>query len=682
VLLVVVFHLWPDRLTGGYVGVDVFFAISGYLITGHLLREAASTGRIDLPSFWARRIRRLLPAAALVLAVSLAATVAFLPSRVWQETAYQIGASAIGLQNWALAANSVDYFGSTTAPSIVQHYWSLSLEEQFYVVWPVLMVAALAISAGMSAIGRARLLGATMAIVFSASLVWSIVATNASKSSAYFSTFTHAWEFALGGLLALAHGRLMAGWWGASPRLRAITTWLGLLAIVVSAFVFSGETAFPGWVALVPVLGTIGVIAAASSTSRIQRPLLLESRPVQFVGGASYSTYLWHWPPIVVLPAVLGHELGFATKIAILVLSVLAGWLTKILVEDPARTSVALNHRRWITYTIAASTAAVLVTSSLVVSNVGQVRAAEIQARAQETIESSLGGANACFGASAMLHDCPYSHRVDPKFGPDFAADDWGSIAGVTKDGTMPDKSACIDFTVPSASADSDAFLDCAVGQAGGEQTMAIVGDSHALALTEPLVRIAEAQGWSVRVFLRNSCTPSLPMLYDTPTTKQDCNLWRAAVAERIAADPAIDVVVATGFTRGEPEAVFTGTRDQLLAGYADLWASWLDAGKRVVAIGDVPLTSGDSVPDCVAAHTGELDPCTVARADALAWDPVGVAAASDSRVSFVDLTDAFCDEELCHSVIGGLIAYRDPHHLSATFGLTLIPWLERGLSL
>jgi len=678
-MLVVLFHLWPAQVTGGYVGVDVFFAISGYLITGHLLREITREGQVNLGAFWARRVRRLLPAAAVVLAACLLATVLFLPSRVWEDTAVQIGASSIGMQNWALSSNAVDYFAQNTPPSVVQHYWSLSLEEQFYVFWPLFLLGVVFLSGLMPAQWRPRLLAGAMGLVFFVSLTWSVIETAKSQPQAYFSTFTHAWEFALGGLLALGHGRLMAGWWGRSETVRALVSWLGLAAIIASAFLFTGASAFPGWIALLPIIGAVAVIAAGMSESRIQKPLFLRSKPVQFVGGASYSIYLWHWPPIVVVPAILGRELGLGTKISILVLSILAGWLTKKFVEDPSRRARVLNHRLWLTYSLAAAAAGLLVVSSFTVLTAGSAQAASAKAAAQDTISRALDGGNACFGAAAMDEpaSCPQSHSVDARFGPDFAADDWGSIAGVTKDGTLPNKSACVDFS----GGHGTPFFDCSLGDTSSRTTMAIIGDSHALALTEPLVRLAESRGWGVRVILLNSCTPSLPMAHTGASDKVECNVWRAAVADRVAKDSHIDIVVTTGFTRGEPDAPFSGTRTDLVQAYAGLWERWTSAGKSVFVVEDVPLTSGQSVPSCVAAHSGDPDPCAVPRSRALAWDPlVDAAAASPAGVHLIDLTPAFCGSDRCHAVIGGLIAYRDPHHLSATFALTLIPRLRVAL--
>lgn len=681
VVLVVLFHLWPNRLPGGFIGVDIFFAISGFLITGHLLREASGDRGIRLGRFWARRVRRLLPAAYLVLAASLVTVLTILPARLWKETSIQIGASALGIQNWTLAASSVDYFGATEQPSLVQHYWSLSLEEQFYLVWPVMLFAAFALTRKLSRRDRLRVVGVTMALVCAGSLVWSVIESYATPTVAYFSTFSHGWEFALGGLLALYVDALMSTRWNRMKRTRGLVSWVGMAAILYSAIAYTGHSAFPGWIALLPIAGTLAVISAGTSSSRIQKVLLMKSKPVQLIGDASYSIYLWHWPMIVALPFVLGHELGIAPKVAVLVASVALGWLTKVLVEDPARRSRVLNFRTWINYTVAgvAATAVVIAATGVWSTALAQETATQLAAR--ELITAALDGGNQCFGAAAMAPSarCPQSHTVAKGFGPDFAADDWGSLAGVTKDGKLPDTVPCIDF-----SPNRVGFLDCTVSAPNAKTTLAIVGDSHALSLTEPLVRIAEKQGWKIRTFLRNSCTPSLPMTYSNPDAKANCNEWRSLVSARIRDDPSISVVVATGFTREEPELDFVGSKRNLELDHARLWSSWAEAGKRVFVIEDVPLTSGQSIPDCVALHAAGSDPCVVPRATALAYDPAvnSVALAASKRISLIDLSAAFCDADTCHSVVGGLIAYRDSHHLTATFALTLIPRLEKAMGL
>ncbi len=681
VVLVVLFHLWPNRLPGGFIGVDIFFAISGFLITGHILREANSDRGIRLGQFWARRVRRLLPAAYLVLAACLVTVLTVLPPRLWKDTSVQIGASALGFQNWALAASSVDYFAATNQPSLVQHYWSLSLEEQFYLLWPVILFAVFAFTRTRSQRYRARAVGGVMVAIVVSSLVWSIIESYATPSIAYFSTFTHGWEFALGGLLALFMDPLMRTRWGGMERTRGALTWVGLAAVLYPAISYTGHSAFPGWIALLPIFGTLAVIGAGTSTSRIQSVLLMRSKPVQFIGDASYSIYLWHWPMIVALPFILGHALGTTPKLAILSASIALGWVTKVLIEDPARKSRALNYRTWINYAVAAVAAVVMVGASTGVWSTALAQETSTQLAARQVISAALNGGNLCFGASAMMPfaHCAASHSVAKGFGPDFAADDWGSLAGVTKDGNLPGTVPCVDFSPNHAG-----FLDCMVSSPESRHTLAIVGDSHALALTEPLVRIAEKQGWKIRTFLKNSCTPSLPMDYGNPAAKAECNEWRKLMGERIRDDHTITTVVATGFTRLEPEPTFVGTKRGLELDHARLWSSWAATGKRVFVIEDIPLTSGQSVPDCVAQHVAEADPCTVPRSTALAYDPDinSVVLAASKRVSLINLSDAFCDANTCHSVIGGLIAYRDSHHLTATFALTLIPRLEKAMGI
>ena len=260
VAVVVVCHFWPSALPGGFVGVDVFFAISGFLITSHLLREVAATGRVSLAGFWARRARRILPAALLVLALCALATLAWVPEVHRAQFFAEIRASTFYVENWQLAHTAVDYFAADQGPSPVQHFWSLSAEEQFYLVWPVLILAAAAI--GLRARSRRRVFAA-LAAVTAGSLAYSIYKTGADPAAAYFVTPTRAWEFGLGGLLAFCRVR-------APARLRVAVA--GLVAIAVAAATFSADTAFPGVAALLPVLGACAVIWARAPAARPHRP--------------------------------------------------------------------------------------------------------------------------------------------------------------------------------------------------------------------------------------------------------------------------------------------------------------------------------------------------------------------------------------------------------------------------
>ncbi|OAN41282.1 acyltransferase family protein [Microbacterium sp. H83] len=285
VTLVVVFHLLPALLPGGYVGVDVFFVISGFLITAHLLRELEATGTVRVTEFWARRVRRLLPASLLVLAVCAVLTFTVMPGITRVQNFFEIAVASGYVLNWNLAASAVDYLNASNPESLVQHYWSLSVEEQFYLVWPLLLVVAVFLAfrgrpprgeiAGRTSHGGTtrRAVLAALLLVFVASLVFSIVETARSQPSAYFITTTRAWEFALGGLVALVPTLRLGG------IVHAAVSWVALAAIVASAFLFGAGTAFPGSIALIPVGATALLILLGDSDSPVSPQRLSHVAP-------------------------------------------------------------------------------------------------------------------------------------------------------------------------------------------------------------------------------------------------------------------------------------------------------------------------------------------------------------------------------------------------------------------
>ncbi|UZJ24568.1 acyltransferase [Rhodococcus antarcticus] len=305
--LVIVYHLLPDRLSGGFVGVDVFFVISGYLIIGTLHREVVRTGRIDLPAFYARRVRRLVPAATVVLVATVVLTVLLLPVSRWRPVALDVAASALQVQNWALAYGSTDYAAATQAVSPLQHYWSLAVEEQFYLVTPVVMVLAVALAARnkrvpapRAAVGAVLLLGAT-------SFVYSVLHSWSDPAQAYFVTTTRMWELVLGGALAMAPVR---PWVPGVARI--VLGWAGLALVLGAALTFTTSSAFPGWIALLPTMGTAMVLFSGSAATGASAPgsvgALLSVRPATWIGDISYSLYLWHWPVLVFYLAASDRE--------------------------------------------------------------------------------------------------------------------------------------------------------------------------------------------------------------------------------------------------------------------------------------------------------------------------------------------------------------------------------------
>lgn len=671
---VVLFHLWPNLLPGGYVGVDVFFVISGFLISGHIQSQISGGNRFSFRSFYARRIRRLLPAASLVLFVTLVATFVVAPWRMWASTASQVAASSLGYQNWLLAFNSVDYFSSNSNPSPVMHYWSLSLEEQFYLIWPVLLLLFWKISSKFTNSINSMIV--FIGLVALVSLSFSVYQTENSQSFAYFNTFTHVWEFCLGALLAIVFSAQKVS--KKSNSSDAIIALLGFAAIIYSAFVFNAGTKFPGFIALIPVLGTLFVIYSGRKVDQLTKISRGITTPLNWVGNNSYSIYLWHWPPIVLLPFVIGHNLSNKTKVIILVGTLILAWLTTKYIEKPLRFAAFLSNSR-ITYLVGAVTVFVVVASSIGLTF--KARAEEVSSinQAQVVINKSINSGELCFGATAMSNaeSCANSHIPAQGFGPDFASNDWGTLSGTRRDGTLLDTANCADF-----SRTQEPMWECSLGATGGDKTMAVVGDSHALALLEPLVLLANKNGYQVQAYLQNSCSPMLP-LSSSLQNQNVCDQWRSSVAERIAANKAISIVVATGFSRVRDTSLLNESTDKLVNQYSALYKKLADSGKQVFVIEDVPLTSGESVPECVELAGGITDPCSVKRELALSFDPVpsAIKSLNNSNVHLIELTDQFCDLQLCHSVIGGLIAYRDSHHVSGSFALTLLPSIEKQLA-
>jgi peptidoglycan/LPS O-acetylase OafA/YrhL len=659
VSLVVIYHLAPPRLTGGFVGVDVFLVISGYLITSHLLRELQSSGGVSLRRFYMRRVRRLLPASLLVLLVTGLASLAFMPRNLWSEVGSQIVASAFYVENWALASNAVDYSAVGTDASPVQHFWSLSVEEQFYLVWPVALLGLFVLSRKSSQ--PKRILGASIALILAVSLTYSIWATSIDPAMAYFVTPARIWEFAVGGLLCFLPQAL--GRWRHALHL---AQWAGVAAIVVSAVAMSDDTPFPGYAALLPVMGTALVIFAGGSGNSGAFGRIAGWRPVQYLGDISYSVYLWHWPLIILLPFVIDAPLTTATKALILVVSVGLGALSKKYVEDRFRTpapkrtaSVAKGtHRR--TFAIALS---MMLVVSLPAAILVYIPTQESVA-AERELQESLDRRDATFGAaSSATGDFSYDPEMSIVPSPVIAeTDSW------TKDAK-----GCQDRL------EFEALKPCEFGsQAADALRVALVGDSHAGQWQPAMAEIALENDWNLTTFVRSSCP--LSKSYPTSSTKYDnaCQRWIEAVLTELTSGDYDVVVVSALATTSYQRPEGAPRHESAAAGIAQAWQQITAAGVKVVAIRDSPNPARagiDDIPGCVAS-TADIDTCSFERRAALRSDPQ-LQAAEMSGTTIVSLSDYFCDDERCPAVIGGVLVYQNITHVTSTFIRSLTPYLN-----
>jgi peptidoglycan/LPS O-acetylase OafA/YrhL len=337
VLLVVLFHIGFSSFHGGFFGVDVFFVISGFVITGLLLRERRKSAHTNFLHFYARRARRILPAALLVMVVSLFLALVLVGHSYSELVASDGRWTALFLSNFHFASVYPTFFARRAA-SPLQPYWSLAVEEQFYLVYPAFFVAALAVPGRWSL--RARLTVALAGVIV-VSLVYSVATSKLGELASYDSPFTRAWELALGALIAVVTLKLER-----IPKVvAAAMTWIGLGLVVVAAMTVTVKSALPGSITVLPVVGAALIIAGGCAAPLWGVESVLRLWPFRWIGRWSYSWYLWHWP-VMVLAALRAHTTVEATSTgrnALLALvALLLAAATYFLVENPIR------HSRWL----------------------------------------------------------------------------------------------------------------------------------------------------------------------------------------------------------------------------------------------------------------------------------------------------------------------------------------------
>ncbi|TQM45279.1 acyltransferase family protein [Pseudonocardia cypriaca] len=633
VVLVAVYHVWVGRVSGG---VDVFFVVSGFLLTGQLVR-AAERGGFNVRRRWLRSLARLVPAAAVVLVVTAVAAALVLPEGRWGQTVREIVAAALFLENWQLAADSVDYAARNNVASVAQHFWSLSVQVQAFLLWPLLFaVVALACRKAPGKLHRS----ATTALlgVFAASLVYSVELTIANQPLAYFHTLTRLWEFALGGLLALHGDRIVL-----PRRARVAAGWTGVAGLVACGAVIPVAHAFPGVAALWPTGCAALVLLAGRTGAPLGADRILTSPPARYLGDLSYGLYLWHWPILVLYLQASGEApVGLGAGALIIGAATALAAVTHECVEKPlARRRGGPRHQIRITVVCTAAVLAVAL-------------AWQVAAALRVDPEAVLGD-DEHPGAGALLSD----EQVPP-------APLLPSAMAVTEDWVRIERWDC----TPMAGFPMDV---CAQPLLVAEDTqepvqpdrrIVVVGDSHAQQLTGALLPIAQQHNWQIITIIRGACPFSTAS--EVVPDEADCLAWNAAAADEIRAmRPDAVVTLASRDVR-------VGQTEQTPAGFVEQWRRLDAEGIPVLALRDNPRFD-HSVPDCVQTRPDDIDGCGVDRAQVYAPTPPWANLPDiPPNVSFVDIADAVCTADRCPPVIGNVFVYMDDNHLTASYSTSM----------
>jgi peptidoglycan/LPS O-acetylase OafA/YrhL len=626
VLVVVAFHCGISGFSGGFVGVDVFFVLSGYLITGLLVAEVEKTSRLNLIQFYARRVRRLLPAFALVTLVTLSVGTVILGPQELIFFGRAAGAAAVYASNIFFSRNASDYFAPNVETNPMLHTWSLAVEEQFYLFWPILIIM------GLQWWRSRKVLVAMLFLLTTISFAVCVWSTANQGTFAFYELPARAWEFGVGGLGAL----LPAGGLKMGRGYSAIIGWLGFATIICSAHFISANGNFPGWVALFPVMGTVAALVVGVEQPHYGVNLLLDSRPLQNVGGLSYSWYLWHWP-FLVFAAVLFPSISVRGKIFAVGLSLGAAALTQKVVENPVRFSPFLIRRSVLSLQFAAAL-------------------------------------TLCSVSAAFLSIRVAGHLANT---PEMKA----LSAAVDDIAKMP-REKCVSL------GDSSDVKTCVFGDLSSATDVVLFGDSHAIQWFNPLLRDAQLHGWKLTTMVKSGC-PAIDFRPSSASRRfaDNCALWRSEAIRRILSLRPSLVFAGNATTYLEAthdsEAALADWRNGTRRTFSALTAT----GLRVAEIRDVPRPSFD-VPTCLARFARQSW-FSARSCDINEFDSVdrAVLNAEDAgvhgipNVYVIDLTGELCPRDVCPVFRRGLIVYRDSNHLTGTFAESLAPTLDLYIS-
>ena len=675
VLAVLLFHAGVPGIGGGYVGVDVFFVVSGFLITSLLVAEKTDTGKVSLGAFYARRARRILPVSALVAVATLCASWVWLEPLRLRSLSRDVLAVALFSSNFVFARRGADYLQSVLPPSPLQHYWSLAVEEQFYVVWPAL-VMLVCIGIGTRTMRNVRLrVGITAGVAAVASFIGCMALMNSSQPWAFFSPHTRAFELAIGALVAV----IPIGSAVKSLRIDAFFAWCGLAGIIATVTLFSETTTFPGPWALAPVMATAFLLRGGNATSWAPE-VLLRLSPLQWLGSRSYSAYLWHWPVLIIAAAALDKKLSVFEGLVCLMMSLGLSEFSYRFVENPVRRNHNISGIRALVLAVSliavVSGSAVLAQNNQPALDSGVVATAPTLVAATTTIDPNISTTTVPVEPELPGPGTPIDAIVQAMAATGLPSNITPSIQGAISDMPTIYSNNC------HAGFSTTRPKNCVYGDAASSTVIGLYGDSHAAEWFPAFEKIAIKRHWKLISYTKRGCPPADIATYSKVLGKvyKECAPWRENVLKQMVADGV--------------QVVFVAHFDRLLSATtrAPMWQkewrvamqSTIDAlnakGITPVLMEDTPYP-GQDVPTCLSRHYTNVQLCNPIISSAYRDDMQQMLQDFDAaKVHVLWTRQWFCTEAGCPTVVGNILVYRDDNHMTVTFASFIAPLLDAAI--
>ncbi|MFJ7951628.1 acyltransferase family protein [Lysinibacillus sp. NPDC096418] len=634
-ILIAIYHIWLGKVSGG---VDVFFVLSGFLITMSLISKIERTGKIHFGEYLLGLAKRLFPLALTVIIFIAGLSIFLLPRVQWEQIISHMFASTLFFENWRLSLDAVDYLAQDNVASPFQHFWSMSVQGQFYILWPCLIFLAYILARKVLKSPVRKTLLVVLLIVFILSLSYSIYITNLNQPWAYFDLLARIWEFSLGGIFAILLPYLSLNKW-----LSTFIGWIGLLIVCFTGVIIPVSDLFPGYIALLPIGGALLLILSAESSTRFGVDKILGAKPFLFFGRYTYGFYLWHWPLLIFYKVYMDTStVSIEHGLLILLATFILSYVSTQFIETPIHKIDVRQSKSKLVFVLS------LMLFPVLLMNYSFNYFVE-QEKAQKPLEYSIQDYP---GALAFQQNIQ-------------------AIEGVELIPSMVN----VKTDLPSFYDDKQCFSNkgtvvtkCSFGVTDDpDYIIALVGGSHSGHWFPALEILAEELNFQIDVYIRDGCRFTNDDFGGQ--VSPECLAWNEKLMDVLIKDP--------------PDLVFApatlNNRDTVPIGYIGQW-SRLEGITQIFAVRDNPRMAEDG-PTCIERVSDPAE-CSVPKdqgvSEIVPWENTdGI----PSNVTFADLTDNFCDESRCYGVIGNIIVYRDKHHITAEYAKTLAPALKEPLA-